>query len=319
MKLKTLFAPVFLFVWLFSVEASAQYEHVDARISQYPKHLTSSAQLASRIMQDFASDRERVRGAYTWIATNIAYDMNEYKLGNTIAYKYTSDADRVKKEAAFRKSLVSRTLRTRKGVCEGYASLMQDLLGHFGLESHIIAGVSRTNISQIGQLPKENDHVWNAVKIGGKWELIDVTWAAGSVDGASGKFRYAFTDAYFMPDPERFFMNHFPEDQRWLLVKKNPSEFARQPLFHPSYIRSDYNIDRIDGHLANNGPIDFSIGNLSSGDRVYYITNRQNTLQRVKSHSGRFTVPIDRNFAGTVTIFVNEKPMVSYKISRPNA
>ena len=317
--MKTLFAPVFLFVWLFSVKASAQYEHVDARIGQYPRTFATSASLAAMIMEDFDDDRERVRAAYTWAAKNIAYDMDEYRLGNTIAYRYTSEADRQRKEKAFRTALINRTLKTRKAVCEGYASLIQDLCRRFGLEAEIIAGTSRNNAAQIGLLPDESDHAWNAVKIDGQWELLDVAWAAGSVDGASGKFRYAFTDAYFMPDPERFFMNHFPQDRKWLLVKKSASDFAKQPLYHPAYIRSDLEIDRKDGHLANNGPIDFSIDNLSSRDRVYFVTNRQKTLQRVKSYDGRFTVPLEREFAGTVTIFVNEKPIVSYKISRPNA
>ncbi len=319
MKVKTLFAPVFLFVWLFSVKASAQYEHVDARIGQYPKFFTTSALLAGRIMQDFDDDRERVRAAYTWAATNIAYDMDEYRRGNTIAYRYTSEADRQRKEKAFRNALIERTLRTRKAVCEGYASLIQDLCRRFGLEAEIIAGTSRNNASQIGVLPDESDHAWNAVRIDGQWELLDVAWAAGSVDGASGKFRYAFTDAYFMPDPARFFMNHFPENRKWLMVNRSASEFAKQPLYHPAYVRSDYVIDRKDGHLANNGPIDFSIDNLNSRDRVYYVAGTGRTLQRLRSYDGRFTVPIDRDFAGTVTIFVNEKPIVSYRISRPNA
>ena len=119
MKVKTLFAPLFILFWLFSVKASAQFEHVDARIGQYPKKFTSSSELAARIIKDFPSDRERVRAAYTWSAKNIAYDMEEYRRGNTIAYRYTSEADRIRKERAFREAIISRTLRTGKAVCEG--------------------------------------------------------------------------------------------------------------------------------------------------------------------------------------------------------
>ena len=56
-------------------------------------------------------------------------------------------------------------------VCEGYAEALQYLLQRCGIPSFIIEGASRP--PQGGaQIP----HAWNAVKIGGRYYQVDVTW-----------------------------------------------------------------------------------------------------------------------------------------------
>ena len=58
-----------------------------------------------------------------------------------------------------------------RAVCEGYAEALQYLLQRAGIQSFIIEGASRP--PQGGaQIP----HAWNAVKIGGKFYQVDVTW-----------------------------------------------------------------------------------------------------------------------------------------------
>jgi transglutaminase/protease-like cytokinesis protein 3 len=67
----------------------------------------------------------------------------------------------------------------------------------------------KSHPAHIGKLPKQNDHEWNAVKIDGRWKLIDVTWASGSVSTQTGKFVPEFNDAYYGTAPEVFFSTIF--------------------------------------------------------------------------------------------------------------
>ncbi|RZJ33536.1 MAG: hypothetical protein EOO51_13445 [Flavobacterium sp.] len=320
--MKATFAPIrallLLLIFVSISPAYSQYERVDALVKTYPKRFSDPNALARRIATDFSKPEEKIRAIFTWLAINVNYDMNEYREGGSIAYSYRSPEDRIIKEKNFRSALVSRTLKTGKGVCEGYASVFKDVCERLGFEAAIIPGVARNDESQIGKSPGESDHAWNAVKVGAEWKLVDVTWAAGVVDGRKGFVRY-FNDGYFFTSPERFFLNHFPEDPRWLLMKKTASEFANLPLYFPSFLENDYVFDRKGGvvKFTKNIPVVFKIGNLDPEDKVYYITSRDNVLQRVRlAADSSFQIYPSSKTNGFLTIFINEKPMVSYKISR---
>src|SRR4029078_8527879 len=66
---------------------------------------------------------------------------------------------------------------------------------------------------------KELNHMWNAVKIDGKWYLVDLTWDAGQT--VKGEFIFTYSTAYLFADPQVFITHHFPEDEKWQLLK-NP-------------------------------------------------------------------------------------------------
>lgn len=78
-------------------------------------------------------------------------------------------------------------------VCEGYAEAFQYLLQRAGIQSFIIEGASKP--PQGGaQIP----HAWNAVKIGGKFYQVDVTWDDQGVDIYHSYFN--ITDAMLLED-----------------------------------------------------------------------------------------------------------------------
>lgn len=70
------------------------------------------------------------------------------------------------------------------------------------------------------------NHAWNAVKIGGKWGLVDSAWGAGHVND-EGRFVPRFTDHYFLTPPDEFICDHFPDDPRWQLLERpiSPAEY----------------------------------------------------------------------------------------------
>jgi transglutaminase/protease-like cytokinesis protein 3 len=318
--MKKRFAPIFLFLLLVSQAVFAQYETVDTKVRNYPR-FSDADKLAVRINSDFDTEAEKARAIYTWIATNIEYDMKAlYSQQNGgIAFSYTTPEDRIQKERAFRLGLVKKTMRSRKAICEGYASLFTYLCAMTDLQAVIIPGTSKTSYTEIGKIPTEGDHTWNAVKIDGKWQLIDVTWAAGIVKGDQNKFTPYFNDAYFCTDPDLFFLNHYPDDKRWLLTRKSPQDFAELPFYYPTYLKSDYRINADKGAIIfpKDTGVRFNIENLNPGDELYYITSRDNTLDHLPvDENNNFVIPPGTKLSGYLTIFVNMKPLVSYKIIR---
>ncbi|MBE7181932.1 MAG: hypothetical protein INR71_12135 [Terriglobus roseus] len=66
-------------------------------------------------------------------------------------------------------------------------------------------------------LPKQDhNHAWNAVRIdGGEWKLIDCTWGAGHLDGATRQYVKKFSPIRFTQSNEDFGIDHFPTDDRY--------------------------------------------------------------------------------------------------------
>lgn len=305
-----------VFFLSFSVFGQTDYASVDSRVASYPK-FTSATDLAGKIASDFKTDLDRTRALFTWLATNITYDLNEAKNGSRIAYKFSSPQDREKKEFEFRTALISRTLKTRKGVCEGYASVFVEVCRQMGIEAVIVPGTSRTHPSQIGKTPNWQDHAWNAVKIDGQWKLIDLTWAAGTVDTHTGKFRMEFNDGYFLVPPADFFKSHFPDDPKWLLMEATAEQFAAQAFYYPTYFKGNFDVSLKHGSLKIDRPtvVEIAIDGVD-GRPVYYTLGGQTILQPLKVVDGKIRVPVNGKVSGYLTLFVDTKPLVAYKIRR---
>lgn len=145
-----------------------------------------------------ASDSGKARAFFTWIAHNIRYDVDEYK-------NPSPNADNQEAEVV---------IKTKKGVCQGYSNLFAELCNMSALECVLISG----HIRQDGRY-RPYGHAWNAVKIAGRWRLVDATWGAGVLDEKE-KYQALFDDSYFLSEPERFIEEHYPFDPLWQLLPK---------------------------------------------------------------------------------------------------
>ncbi len=327
MKKKFLKFP-FLFSVFFlafaNVTLAQDYSKVDNTVNSYPKSFASPEKLAEQINTDFTSETDKVRAIFTWIATNIKYDLREFKSGgNAIAFRYSSEQEKIQKEIKFRYDLASKTLRTKKGVCQGYTALFHVLCDMTKVKCIDIPGTSKTHLAHIGKLPTAKDHVWSAVKIGEEWKLIDVTWASGAVNTQSGKFVPEFNDAYFFTNPEIMFLNHFPDDKRMLMIDKSPEEFAELPLFYGDYIKSNYEITFPNEGILNLGKanvIPFKISNFPTNQQISYVFTGEGLVKLAEAKTDgnvtEFDVRLDAKSKGYLTIYVNNKSVVSYKIQR---
>jgi len=302
---------------------SQDYSKVDDLVKTYPKSFSNPKKLAEKINTDFTTETDKVRAAYTWIAFNIRYDLNAYKSGsNMIAYSYSSEADRLAKEQKYRVEYAEKTLRSKKGVCQDYAALFHIVCDEIGVKCIDILGTSKAHPAQIGKLPKASDHEWNAVKIGNAWKLIDVTWASGSVDTQTGKFQNDFNGGYFFTEPEVFFLNHYPDDKRLLMIDKTDQDFAALPLYYGPYIKSNYEFaSPAYGiiSIAKTSIIPFQIIDFPGGKISYVFTNegRVRDIQPIKKgNATEFEIALNARSRGYLTIYVDNQAVVSYKIEK---
>jgi hypothetical protein len=155
--------------------------------------------LCRYVNQTYPSDTDRVNAYFSWIATHISYDMAAYRNNN------------IKGELQLPRAV----FRDRKAVCAGYAALMQYCCEKSDVRIVTLSGYSKGAGYHKDSVPKLDDmtHAWNAVKLNGTWQLLDVTWASGNIDyrdtAMAMRYRYG--------DPLSFLSAHYPEDPMWQL------------------------------------------------------------------------------------------------------
>jgi len=136
---------------------------------------------------------------YKWEAENIVYD----------CYNFNHDRNKIDYSE-------DGTYNAGKGVCDGYAKIFLAMCTSLGLEAARVVGYSKSGDFYPGYMPSRADHAWNAVKIGGNYYVLDVTWGSGSCNGDS--YVKSLKDSYFCSNPDAFIRTHLPVEQKWQLV-----------------------------------------------------------------------------------------------------
>lgn len=301
------------------------FTQVDQMVAAYPDYFATPEKLADRIKADFATDADKTRAMFTWIATHLSYDLNQAKEirsgGGKVAFSYKNEADKVAKQNAFRYDIASKALRSKRGVCEHYTALFQLLCDFSGIPCLSIPGTSKTVPAHIGKLPQYDDHIWNAVKIAGQWKLLDVTWAAGAVSGNTGKFAASFNDGYFFTDPAYFALSHFPKDRKQALTEVSPESFAALPLFYGAYIKGKYELlSPYEGILKISKPVlvPIQIKGLPENAAIGYGFSSDRKLIRPEvkrvGDTISFDVPVENRSKGYLTLFLDGKSLVTFKL-----
>jgi transglutaminase/protease-like cytokinesis protein 3 len=298
---------------------SQNYAAVDELVDTYPKEFTDSGKLAALINKDFSQQEEKARAIFRWVATNISYDVDmdvimESKSVN--AFSYTTEKEKQIKEKKFKADLVAQTLISKKAVCHGYAALVEELCQKTGLEAQTITGDLKSDPSQIGELPGIN-HAWNVVKIANSWRFLDATLAAGFINSRN-TFEFYFNEAYFFTNPEKFFLNHFPANEKWLLVPKTKKEYVQLPVFFGFYLQSDFVIVKpITGiYSIADGDFILSIHGLAPTDYISYSfeTENKRAYLEEQDNSKDFTISLQGRKPDNLYIFINGKIVAMYKI-----
>ena len=299
------------------------FAKADSTVKAYPA-FSDIDTLAAQINADFTTEADKARAIFTWIALNIQYDLPAAGKGERqVAYSYRSEEEKLAIQKKVKLDLAIKTIRSKKGVCQGYATLFFVLAEKTGLEAAIVPGTSKSHTSQIGNGPGANDHAWNAVKINGKWKLLDATWASGVVEGIKPAFKFKFNDGYFFATPDVFFLNHYPKEDKWLLTGKTPQDFASLPLYYGNYLMGGYEfLSPQTGMLTSKkqDTVSFKIRNLKAGDTVHYAFAHERKVKEVKpvisGDIALFDVPLGTVANDILTIYINQKSVAAYKINR---
>ena len=198
------------------------YERVDAHALKAPPASEKSLdELVRYLCPARYSDREKARSLFRWIADRVSYDLEGLR-SNKMGSQSPQDV-----------------LRQRRAVCSGYSNLFKALADKAGLQCVTLSGESKfTDQLPIKLPPGVSGHAWNSVFLGGRWQLLDVTWAAGKVDP---KLHYLkqFDEYWFCTPAEEFVYTHFPKKEPWQLLEKpwSRSHFQEVPLVRGDFFR----------------------------------------------------------------------------------
>lgn len=169
---------------------------------QEPRHEASSRaievkNLAQRITRNYSSQSQKAKAIYNWIIATIPYD-HELRFNKTLQKNiYTSE-----------ENVVKHVLSRKKALCGGYAFLYRELCEAINIKTEVIHGYTKTP----GLKRKHNrvHHTWNAIKLGGDWKLVDITWAISHSN--------SLDNDWFGTDPKEFIKSHLPKDPKWTLL-----------------------------------------------------------------------------------------------------
>ena len=260
----------------------------------------SLERLAAHLSKAAKDDREKARLIYRWITNRIAYDVEG------TSSKSISPSDLLQKRIAY---------------CEGYADLFEKLGKQAGLEVVKVPGWCKG----YGYVPgskledKNFTHVWNAVKLEGKWQLVDCTWGAGTI--SDQKFTREYRDYFFLPAPEQLIYTHFPEDSQWQLLTPPiaKDEFLQwpkvdMPLFRMGWkvadVRNQLKKNASSGIVQTSDPMPMRVtfraapleGKLRAGTRYKFQAEAAGIAEMAVLQEGQ-TIPLtrkDTRFEGTV-------------------
>ena len=150
----------------------------------------TTADIAAYIGKHINTESKKIQAIYSWVTTHIRYDKDS-------VHRVILEEDREEK--------VTFALRRRKGVCENFAAIFNDICVKSGIRSFVVEGYTRQN-GTIDRTP----HAWCAANINNRWYCYDPTWDAGYLNG--GVFTSSINTKFFQVLPEDFINTHIPFD-----------------------------------------------------------------------------------------------------------
>jgi|GEM_PF-5015331 len=194
------------------------------------------ARTTAGIIANCTTDSAKAFAIFRWMTKNISYDVamlqNGYDYISVIPQLPTS-GNQVVYDSMYMHHIATHVLKTKKGVCDGYARLYKAMCDEAGVSSYYTTGYAR-NLDFIGQ-PFNTRHAWNVVQYNGKSHLVDVTWASGFVE--NGKFTREYKPYYYDTPPLHFILDHYPSDTNDAFLPAMPGLrwFFDSPFIWPGY------------------------------------------------------------------------------------
>jgi hypothetical protein len=283
--------------------------------------VNSIEELAKRIDYDFPTKEEKTRALYTWIAYNITY--YEPPIDNFIKvpeiYVVTDQEDLNRRILKENEEIIASTFINRQAVCKGFALLFNKACTLLKIQNELVKGYVKVDAVMIGKIPKNKNHVWNAVKLADKWIFIDVTW--GSEHRNSKNFKKRL-NTYFNIKKEDLRLTHYPSNTFWseYINHKSLTDFCDQPVFNEGMISSEIEIiePKVGEIIVDkNKKINLKFKGLNFTTKIYYSYNNDFYIKEVNHHSknsvSQISIDVPENDAN-LNIFFNLKLALQYKV-----
>ncbi|KAJ3338306.1 hypothetical protein HDU93_009753 [Gonapodya sp. JEL0774] len=219
-----------------------------------------------------------LRAVFTWISANIRYDVRWYT-----------------QRANLPPQTPDQVLRTRVGVCEGYANLFMALcaaagLGEDTVEKKIGAAKDVTfapghEVLQRNRNGKPTGHAWNCVFLNGRPYIMDSTWGAGSVGVGPNGYQ-------FEPQVEALAKSSWlhGSHRHWM---SQSDDFLHLPMTKPTFF--EYSTILYDGRDLLSGSV-VEIPEGGDGSVSLYLTTQPDEGKPQVKGSLRY--PLSRTSAG---------------------
>lgn len=110
-------------------------------------------EILKSIVKDSMTDKEKAKAVHDYFVKNYSYD---YSFAD-VSYEYYGP------------------LKTKKAVCQGFATLYQIMMTKCGIPCETVSGVAA---GSSGGTDYER-HMWNRIKVSGTWYYVDVTYDEG--------------------------------------------------------------------------------------------------------------------------------------------
>ncbi len=217
---------------------------MDARVNAVPKPLMEKVftepeetlpSVVASLTSGMSGTASKVKVLHDWICNNIAYDTVIF----TDHWQEAAKQDYVT------------VLKKKKAVCAGYTNLMCQMCRIAGIEAVGISGWSK-GFAYEGNVDGQMNHAWNAVKIGNRWQLVDVTWDAGYCDW--GYFVKHYSTEWLYRTPREFLYSHLPEKDEYQyytpLVSKE--QFVQEPYVPGVFFEKGFSFVRDKSPLYTN-------------------------------------------------------------------
>ncbi len=169
---------------------------------------------------------DKVKAIHDWICDNIAYNTDVFR-GEAGDQDYKT------------------VLVKKKAVCTGYANLMKEMCRLANIECIRIDGWSK-GFGYEGYIKENPDHSWNAVQLGKKWQLIDVTWDAGYCDWEH--FVKHYSTQWLYRTPQQFIYSHLPMNEIYQYLgekeRRTPEKFVEEPYIPGKFFEYGFSLTK---------------------------------------------------------------------------
>lgn len=319
-------------LFLFTTTCFCQsYDEIDERVKNYPQFTTLN-DLSIRIKNNFNTDENRIRAAFSWVAHNIKYEKTLDKIFQPHKRLfYISEFVKNQQIKKLKVEKIKHTFQNRRGLCMDYSLVLNELLAQFELNSKVIVGIFKTDIKSSKDINGKSlfkNHAWNAVFINGQWKLMDVTMASGYYDSVNNLFVTKFNGYYFFTPPVDFSKTHFPANTNWQLSNKtiNLETFYNAPIYFPSYFINDIKlVKNTKGTfiVSSNNEFELNFDQLPRKPMLYYQLENSALLKkaRIKKKKGKgyiSKIKLGKHFKDNefLTFFLENKAILNFKIQK---